>query len=267
MSIDDTALVHPTAIVEAGAVIGPRCRIGPYCLVGSNAVLGCDVVLEGHVAVAGITRIGDSTRIWPFASIGHAPQDLKYAGEPTQLIIGARNRIREHVTMNPGTEGGGGVTRIGDDCLFMMGTHVAHDCVVGNHVIFANNSALAGHVIVGDGAILGGISAVHQFVRIGRGAMVGGMTGVTADVIPYGSVTGNRASLAGLNLVGLKRSGVDRKVLSGLRAAFGEMFTGEGTFLERVSAVESRYADNPLVSEIVGFVKAGSSRSFTLPPA
>lgn len=266
MAIDSSAVLHPTAIIEDGATVGPRCLIGPYCLVGPDVVLGADVVLEGHVAVAGITRIGEGTRIWPFASIGHAPQDLKYAGEPTELVIGARNRIREHSTMNPGTVGGGGTTRVGDDGLFMMGSHVAHDCTVGNNVILANNASLAGHCVVGDRVIMGGLSAVHQFVRLGRGAMIGGLAAVVSDVIPYGSVAGDRAHLAGLNLVGLKRAGTDRAVLAGLRAAYGEMFAGEGTFLERVAAVEAHHSDNPLVAEIARFVRSGSSRSFTLPP-
>lgn len=266
MAIDNTAIIHPTAIVEDGAQIGPGCSIGPYCLVGPQVVLGAHVSLEGHVAVAGITKIGDATKIWPFASIGHAPQDLKYAGEPTELVIGARNRIREHSTMNPGTIGGGGVTRVGDDGLFMMGSHVAHDCTVGNHVILANNASLAGHCVVEDRVIMGGLSAVHQFVRLGRGAMIGGLAAVVADVIPYGSVAGDRAHLVGLNLVGLKRSGIDRVILSGLRAAFSEMFEGESTFSERVAVVETRYPDNPLVIEVSRFVQSGSSRSFTMPP-
>ena len=190
-------------------------------------------MLHSHVAVAGRTTIGEATEVFPFASLGHQPQDLKYRGEPVELVIGARNRIREHVTMNPGTAGGGGVTRVGDDCLFMMSTHVAHDCLIGDGVIMANNATLAGHVEIGDQAVLGGLCAVHQHVRIGRGAMIGGLAGVVADVIPYGSVIGERAHLAGLNLVGLKRRGAGRDDIHGLRAAFGEMFEGEGTLQER----------------------------------
>jgi UDP-N-acetylglucosamine acyltransferase len=265
MTIDATAVVHPTAIIETGAQIGPGSRIGAYSVVGPDVVLGPEVVLHSHVVVAGATRVGASTVIFPFASIGHAPQDLKYRGEPVELVIGVRNTIREHVTMNPGTAGGGGVTSIGDDCLFMMSTHVAHDCKVGNHVILANNATLAGHVEVGDWVVLGGLAAVHQHVRIGRGAMIGGLAGVVADVIPYGSVTGERAHLAGLNLVGLKRRQAGRTEINGLRGAFGELFDGEGTLQERVAAVVSRHPGNPLVEEVAAFITAGSSRSLTVP--
>jgi UDP-N-acetylglucosamine acyltransferase len=257
--------IHPTAIVEPGAEIGPGCRIGPYCVVGPDVVLGPRVELKSHVAVAGRTRIGEASVLFPFTSIGHVPQDLKYAGEPVELVVGARNTIREYTTMNPGTAGGGGVTRVGDDNLFMMSTHVAHDCIVGSHVIMANNATLAGHCEVGDFVILGGLAAVHQHVRLGRGAMIGGLAGVVADVIPYGSVMGERAHLAGLNLVGLKRRGAERGEIHGLRAAFAEMFEGEGNFQDRVRRVAERYADNSLVTEIVGFISAETSRSFTVP--
>jgi UDP-N-acetylglucosamine acyltransferase len=266
MGIDPTAEIHPTAVIAPGAAIGAGCRIGPYCVIGEAVTLGERVVLESHVAIAGITRIGEGTQIFPFASIGHAPQDLKYAGEPTELVIGARNRIREHATMNPGTVGGGGVTRVGDDNLFMMSTHVAHDCLIGNRVIMANNATLAGHVVVEDGVILGGLAAVHQFVRLGRGAMIGGLAGVVADVIPFGSVMGERAHLAGLNLVGLKRAGAAREQIHGLRAAFTELFEGEGTLQARAETLQARRADNPLVMEVLRFIAAESSRSFTLPP-
>ncbi|HRO10341.1 acyl-ACP--UDP-N-acetylglucosamine O-acyltransferase [Amaricoccus sp.] len=269
MGIDPTAELHPTAIVEPGAGIGPGCRIGPYCVVGPEVVLGPRVVLHSHVAVAGRTRIGEDTQIFPFASIGHIPQDLKFHGEPVELLIGARNRIREHVTMNPGTEAGGSVTRVGDDNLFMVATHVAHDCIIGSHVIMANNATLGGHVVIEDNVILGGLSAVHQFVRLGRGAMIGGMAGVVADVIPYGSVVGERAHLAGLNLVGLKRRGAGRADIHGLRAAYGEMFgsegAAEGSLQERVRRVAGKHAGNPLVEEVAAFVTSESARSFTMP--
>lgn len=266
MAIDPAAEIHPTAVIEAGAEIGPRCRIGPYCVIGPEVVLADDVVLHSHVAVAGITRIGAGTMIYPFASIGHAPQDLKYRGERTELLIGARNRIREHVTLNPGTEGGGGVTRIGDGNLLMVGVHVGHDCVIGSGVIMANNATLGGHVVIEDGAVLGGLSAVQQFVRIGRGAMIGGMSGVPADVIPYGMVVGERAHLAGLNLVGLRRRGVERDAIHGLRAAYGEIFeTAEGALQERAAAALARRSDNPLVREVADFLGGDSSRSFLLP--
>ncbi|HVH02762.1 MAG TPA: acyl-ACP--UDP-N-acetylglucosamine O-acyltransferase [Amaricoccus sp.] len=265
MPIDPTAEIHPTAIVADGAGIGAGCRIGPYCVVGPEVTLAPGVVLHSHVAVAGRTTIGEVTTVFPFASLGHQPQDLKYAGEPVELKIGVRNSIREHVTMNPGTAGGGGVTRVGDGCLFMMATHVAHDCLIGDGVIMANNATLAGHVEIGDQAVLGGLCAVHQHVRIGRGAMIGGLAGVVADVIPYGSVIGERAHLAGLNLVGLKRRGAGRDDIHGLRAAFGEMFEGEGTLQERAAASAERHAGNPLVREVADFVTTGSARSFTVP--
>jgi UDP-N-acetylglucosamine acyltransferase len=263
--VDPTAEVHPAAVVEAGATIGPGCRIGPFCVIGPQVVLGAGVVLHSHVAVAGATRIGSDTQVFPFASLGHVPQDLKYAGEPVELVIGARNRIREHVTMNPGTAGGGSLTRVGDDNLFMMSSHVAHDCLIGNHVIMANNATLGGHVVIEDFAILGGVCAVHQNVRIGHGAMIGGLAGVVADVIPYGSVTGERAHLAGLNLVGLKRRGASRADIHGLRSAFALMFEGEGTLQEQVRRAEAAHSGNPLVAEIVAFVTAESARSFTVP--
>ena len=265
MATDPTAEVHATAVIEAGAEIGPGCRIGPYCVIGPEVVLGARVTLMSHVAVAGRTTIGEDTVVFPFASLGHIPQDLKFHGERVELVIGARNRIREHVTMNPGTEGGGGVTRVGDDNLFMMATHVAHDCIIGSHVIMANNATLGGHVVIEDFAVLGGLCAIHQFVRIGRGAMIGGLAGVVADVIPYGSVMGERAHLAGLNLVGLKRRGASRDDIHGLRAAFAEMFEGEGTLQERTRRAGEHHAGNPLVAEIVAFVTDESARSFTVP--
>lgn len=267
MSIDPGADIHPSAIVEDGASIAAGCRIGPYCVIGPEVTLGAGVRLHSHVAIAGVTSIGEGSEIWPFASIGSAPQDLKYKGERTELVIGARNRIREYATLNPGTEGGGGVTRVGDDNLLMMSIHVGHDCTIGNGVILVNNATLSGHVTIADNVILGGLSAVHQFCRIGRGAMVGGMSGVTADVIPYGMVIGNRGHLAGLNLVGLKRRGADRQAIHGLRAAYAEIFetAGGGTLQERAAAVAAARADNPLVAEVAAFIAAESDRSFTLP--
>ena len=265
MAIHPDAAIHPTAVIEEGAEIGPGVRVGPYCVVGPAVSIGAGTVLHSHVVVAGTTRMGEENQVFPFASIGHIPQDLKFHGEAVELVIGSRNRIREHVTMNPGTGDGGGVTRVGDDNLFMMSVHIAHDCIVGNHVIMANNATLGGHVVVGDYVILGGLAAVHQFVRLGRGSMIGGLAGVVADVIPYGSVTGERAHLAGLNLVGLKRRGAERADMHGLRAAFAEMFEGEGTLQERVARAGAAHSGNPLVAEVVGFITAESSRSFTVP--
>jgi UDP-N-acetylglucosamine acyltransferase len=257
--------IHPTAIVEDGAVVGNDVRIGPYCVVGPAAVLGDGVVLESHVVVAGDTAIGPRTRIWPFASLGHQPQDLKFRGERTRLEIGADCMIREHVTMNPGTEGGGGLTRVGDRGLFMVGVHVGHDCEVGDDVIFANNATLGGHVQVGRFAVLGGICAVHQKVRIGTGAMVGGMTGVEKDVIPYGSVIGDRARLAGLNLVGLKRRGTAREAIHTVRACFRTLFNGEGSLVARAEAARETFAGVPEAEEMIDFILADSSRAFCTP--
>jgi UDP-N-acetylglucosamine acyltransferase len=228
-------------------------------------VLDDGVTLVSHVVVGGRTNIGANTKIYPFASIGLQPQDLKYKGEPSQLIVGCNNVIREHVTMNPGTEGGGMITRVGNNCLFMVGAHVAHDCQVGDHVILVNNATLAGHVDVGNWAILGGLSAVHQFVRVGRHAMVGGMSGVENDVIPYGSVIGNRARLSGLNVVGLKRRNFDRETIHALRNAYRLLFAPEGTMAERIKDVAEVFSDNEPVMEIVNFIQADSSRAICKP--
>ena len=258
--------IHPTAIVEDGAQLGQDVKIGPYCLVGPEVELGDRVELRGHVCVAGRTKIGDGTVIYPFASIGHPPQDQKYAGEDSELIIGEDNVIREHVTMNPGTSGGGMVTRVGDRGLFMAGSHVAHDCVVGDNVILANNATLAGHVEAGNFAIFGGLSAVQQFVRIGAHAMIGGMSGVEGDVIPYGSVLGNRAHLGGLNIVGLKRRNFSRDTIHALRNAYRMLFAEEGTLQERVEDVANLFKDRPEVMEIVKFI-GGSARGICTPQA
>ncbi|MBT3334278.1 MAG: acyl-ACP--UDP-N-acetylglucosamine O-acyltransferase [Rhodospirillaceae bacterium] len=257
--------IHPTAIVEAGAELGDGVKIGPFCTVSAQARLGDGVVLDSHVVVAGNTTIGPNNRVYPFAAIGTAPQDTKYAGEPSELILGANNVIREHVTMHPGTVGGGSVTRVGNNCLIMVGVHVAHDCQVADHVILVNNVILGGHVEVQDHAILGGMSAVHQFVRIGRHAMVGGKSAVDADVIPYGSVLGNRAYLSGLNIVGLKRRGFERDEIHGLRAAYRLLFAQEGTMQERIVDVAAMFADHEQVMEIVAFIQADSSRALCQP--
>lgn len=257
--------IHPTAIVEDGATVADDVVIGPYCVVGKDVVLAAGVRLESHVVVTGRTSVGEGTRIFPFASIGHQPQDLKFHGEESRLIIGKNNMIREHVTMNPGTEGGGMETRVGDNCLFMMSAHVAHDCMIGNNAILVNNATLGGHVTLGDFAILGGLSAVHQFVRIGPHAMIGGMSGIENDVIPYGSVTGNRAHLQGLNLVGLKRRGFSRDVIHDLRKAYRLFFAQEGTLSERLADVAELFPDNEPVMDIVNFIRADSSRGICQP--
>lgn len=257
--------IHPTAIVDPAAEIGEGVVIGPYCVVEGGVGLGDKVRLRSHVVVAGRTKIGQETEIFPFASIGTPPQDLKYSGEDSELIIGERNRIREHVTMNPGTAEGGMVTRVGNDCLFMVGSHVAHDCLVGDHVILANNATLAGHVEVGDFAILGGLSAVHQFARIGRYAIVGGMSGVENDVIPYGSVMGDRARLSGLNVVGLKRRNFAKDEIHNLRTAYRMLFAEEGTLQERIDDVDEMFGGSDEIREIIEFMRADSSRGLTQP--
>src|SRR5215472_11978325 len=221
--------IHPTAIVAPGAMLAETVVIGPYCIVGENVSLGPRVTLRSHVVVDGRTTVGEGTRLFPFASIGLEPQDLKYRGEASELVIGRDNKIREYVTRDPGTLGGGMVTRVGDGCLFMVGTHVAHDCQIGSHVIMANNATLAGHVVVEDCAMLGGLCAVHQYVRIGRHAMIGGMSGVERDVIPYGQVMGDRARLCGLNIIGMQRRGFSREDIQGLRAAYQFLFSSDGT--------------------------------------
>lgn len=257
--------VHPTAIVEPGAEIADSVTVGPYCVVGPEARLDEGVSLVSHVVVAGRTGIGANTKVFPFASIGHPPQDMKFKGEPSRLEIGCNNIIREHVTMSPGTEGGGMLTSIGNNCLFMVGAHVAHDCVIGDHVILVNNATLGGHVEIGDWAILGGLAAIHQFARVGRHAMVGGMSGVENDVIPYGSVMGNRARMVGLNIVGLKRRSFSRDDIHDLRRAYRLIFAQEGTMAERLEDVSELFRSNEPVMEIVNFIGAQSQRAICQP--
>jgi UDP-N-acetylglucosamine acyltransferase len=257
--------IHPTAIVADGAQIGDGVEIGPYSVVGGNVVLGDGVVLHSHVVIDGWTTIGAETHVFPFASVGHVPQDKKFSGEKTELIIGENNTIREGVTINPGTEHGGGVTRIGNGGLFMAGVHVAHDCIVGDNVIFANNATLGGHCVVGDFAFMSGLTAAHQFVRIGKHAIIGGMSGVEKDVIPYGSVLGNRAVLKGLNIVGLKRRGFSRDEIHSLRRAYRLLFAEEGTLKERVADVAEEYGDNESVMDIVDFIRADTKRKLVTP--
>ncbi len=257
--------IHPTAVVDGGARIGANVTVGPYSIVGTGVELAEGVTVMSHVVVNGRTSIGANTKVYPFASVGLAPQDLKYKGEPSRLEIGCNNIIREHVTMHGGTEGGGMVTRVGNNGLFMVACHVAHDCRIGDHVVMVNNATLGGHVMVGDWAILGGLAAVHQYVRIGRHAMVGGLSGVENDVIPYGSVTGNRARLQGLNIVGLKRRGVARDDIHVLRNAYRLLFAQEGTMAERLEDVAELFHDNRAVMEIVDFIRTESQRSICQP--
>jgi UDP-N-acetylglucosamine acyltransferase len=259
------AQIHPTAIVAPGAVLARDVVIGPYCIIGEHVALGPGVELRAHVVIDGRTTIGGETRLFPFASIGLQPQDLKYRGEESSLVVGCRNTIREYVTMNPGTTGGGMVTRIGDECLFMVGAHVAHDCQIGDHVIMANNATLAGHVAVGDYAFLGGLCAVHQFVRIGRHAMIGGMSGVERDVIPYGQVIGNRARLIGLNIIGMQRRGFSREDIQALRNAYHFLFHSPGNLSDRVNETAERFAGSAPVEDIIRFIRADSSRAICQP--
>jgi len=260
-----TTEIHPTAVIEDGAELAAGCAVGPYCVVGAKVRLGENVSLASHVVVSGDTKIGAGTRVWPFASLGSQPQDLKFGGETTKLIVGSNNMIREYVTMNPGTTGGGGVTRVGDNNLFMMQVHVGHDCVVGNNCVFANSAALGGHVVISDNAIIGGLSGIHQFCRIGQGAIVGQGAAVTKDVIPFGSVTTHTANLSGLNLIGLKRRNLDKADVNGLRAAYKQLFSGDGTLSERAQAMAASQPDNPLVLDVLEFLQASSDRSFCLP--
>jgi UDP-N-acetylglucosamine acyltransferase len=258
--------IHSTAIIHENAQIGADVSIGPYCVIGPRVVLGDRCKLHSHVVIDGITIIGEECEIFPFASLGKPPQDLKYKGEDSRLIIGARNKIREYCTMNTGTIGDRMETRIGDDCLFMAGTHVAHDCVVGNRVILANVAALAGHVVVEDHVIIGGLSAVRQFIRIGKGAMIGGMSGVESDVIPYGMVMGERATLASLNFTGLERRGVEKSDIQQLRSAYKDIFESEqGTFVQRVENAAQKYTQQTLVQDVIKFIQEKSGTALCQP--
>jgi UDP-N-acetylglucosamine acyltransferase len=257
--------IHPTAVVSPRAVIGRGVSIGPYCSVGEHVVLGDEVELISHAVVTGRTEIGARTRIFPFASIGHEPQDLKYRGEPSRLTVGADCTIREHVTISPGTEGGGMETVLGDHCLLMIGVHVAHDCRLGHHVILSNNAGMAGHSSAGDYVILSGHVGVTQFVQIGAHAFVGGMTKVENDIIPFGMAIGNPGHLGGLNLVGLKRRGFDRESIHRLRAAYRMIFSNEGTLRERVEDAGKIFEADPLVQQVIEFIQRPSAGSLMLP--
>lgn len=258
--------VHPTAVVDPDARIGDGVSIGPYCVVGPNVELGDDVVLRSHVVLEGHTRLGARCKVYPFAAVGTPPQDMKYAGETTSLTIGEDTVIREHATLNPGTAGGGGLTRVGRNCLLMIATHVAHDCLIGDRVVLANNATLGGHVTIGDDVLIGGLAAVHQFVRIGRGAMIGGMSGVEHDLIPYGMAIGNRARLSGLNVVGLKRRGMTRTDLKGLREAYQLLFERTTpAFRDRVEEVAGSHGHVTAVSHVLDFIRAESDRALCHP--
>ncbi len=257
--------VHPTAIVDPRAELASDVVVGPYSIVGPKVTLCEGVKLHSHTVIDGKTSIGARTEVYPFASIGQPPQDLKFRGEDSELIVGSDNTIREHVTMNSGTEGGGLVTKVGSKCAFLTGSHVGHDTVVGDNVVLSNNVMLAGHIIVEDDVIISGGAGVHQFTRIGKHAFIGGMSGVENDVIPYGMVVGNRARLAGLNTIGMKRRGFERDQIQALRAAYRMLFAEEGTLRERLADVAKLFAEQPDVMDIVTFMQSESNRSICLP--
>ena len=259
------ANIHATAVVDPSAKLGTNVEIGPFCVIGPDVELGEGVVVHSHAVITGRTTLGPECKVFPFASIGQAPQDVKFHGEPSTLTIGAKTIIREHATVNPGTEGGHMSTKVGSNCLLMIGAHVAHDCEVGDSVTLVNGATLGGHVTIGDGAIIGGLSAVHQFVRIGAYAFIGGMSGITADVIPFGMAIGNRANLCGLNIVGLKRKGFPRDQIHELRQAYRMLFSTEGTLKERLEDVESMFSTNPLTKQVIEFIKTQSDRQFCVP--
>lgn len=257
--------IHPTAVIGDNVKLGQNVKIGPYCVIDGEVTLGDNVELKSHVVINGKTSIGEGTVIFPFASIGYDPQILNPERcDKSELIIGKFNTIREHVTINHGSEKGTMKTVIGDHCFFMISSHVAHDCIVGNHVVMANNATLGGHVVVGDYVTIGGLVGVHQFVHIGRYAMIGGMSGVDRDVIPFSLVKGERAFLVGLNLVGLNRQGFDKKTIFDLKNSYQMIFAPEGTMQEKIENVSNYYKEEALVQEIVSFIK-GKKRGICLP--
>ena len=257
-------MIHKTSIIDPKAIIGNSVQIGPYCVIGPKVEIKENTIIHSHVNISGKTVIGKRNKIYPFSSIGNHPQDLKYNNEETELIIGDDNTFREYVTINPGTVGGGGRTVIGNKCLFMISSHVAHDCVVGNNIIIANNVPLGGHAIIEDNVVIGGNSAVQQFTRIGKMAMIGGMTGVLHDVIPYGLSTGNRNSLQGLNLIGLRRAKFENKDILGLSEAYKKIFATTN-LTENISKLNSSYQDNQLVKNVIDFITNDKKRSICTP--
>tara|TARA_B100001123_G_C15339740_1_gene1034320 strand:+ start:2916 stop:3698 length:783 start_codon:yes stop_codon:yes gene_type:complete len=257
-------MIHKTSLIDKNAKISASTKIGPYSIIGPNVVIEKNVEIYSHVNISGNTTIGEGTKIFPFASIGTEPQDLKFRGERNSLIIGKNNTIREYVTINPGTEGGGGATSIGDNCLFMISSHIAHDCKIGNNVIIANNVPLGGHVTIEDSVIIGGNSAVQQFTRIGRLAMVGGMTGVLKDVIPFGLSFGNRNYLKGLNLIGLRRNKYDNKLIIELNEAYKKIFLSNNLH-ENLNKINGEFKDNKLVQEVTQFISKDKKRPICTP--
>ena len=257
-------MIHKTAIIDTKANISENVKIGPYSVIGPNVEIGEDTIIQSQVNITGQTKIGKNNIIYPFASIGNDPQDLKFQGEQTKLEIGDNNKIREYVTINPGTIGGGGKTTIGNNCLFMISSHIAHDCQVGNNVIIANNVPLGGHAIIEDNVVIGGNSAVQQFTRIGKMAMIGGMTGVLHDFIPYGLSTGNRNSLQGLNLIGLRRAKFENKDILGLSEAYKEIFATKN-INENISKLNGSFKENPLLKNVIDFITKDKKRSICTP--
>ncbi|WP_440652498.1 acyl-ACP--UDP-N-acetylglucosamine O-acyltransferase [Candidatus Pelagibacter sp. HIMB1542] len=257
-------MIHKTAIVDSNAKISVNTKIGPYSVIGPDVEIGEGTVVQSHVNITGNTIIGRNNKIYPFASIGNDPQDLKFRGEKTSLEIGDNNKIREYVTINPGTEGGGGKTQVGNNCLFMVSSHIAHDCIVGDNVILANNVPLGGHAHVDDNAIIGGNSAVQQFTRVGKFAMIGGMCGVVRDVIPYGIAHGNRSILQGLNLIGLRRKNIPNKEILSLTEAYKILFKNEN-LTENLSNLPNELRKNELVSEVVNFITKDKKRPICNP--
>jgi len=257
--------VHPTAVVDSAAEIAPDATIGPYCVVGPHVAIGEGCRLVAHVHVSGHTTIGARTVVAPFASLGTPPQSVRYRGGPTRLVVGSDCDIRESVTLNIGTEDGGGLTEIGARCFFMAGSHVGHDCHVGNDVTLANHAVLGGHVVVRDHVIMGGHAAIHQFVRVGEGAMISGVSGVAADVIPFAFAIGQRAVLDGLNVIGLKRRGFAREDIRRLRSAYRALFLANGLFRDRLAAVADRFGNDPLVGKVIAFIREAEARPLMMP--
>lgn len=260
-----TTQIHPSSIIAPGAEIADGVVIGPFCTVGPQVKIGPNTKLVSHVVVDGVTELGADNTVYPFAMLGGPPQHTAYQGEPTKLVIGDRNLIREHATMNTGTVAGGGLTKVGDDGLYMIESHVGHDCTVGDQVILTKQATLGGHCEIGDFVIVGGLAAVHQRTRVGRHAMIGGLAAVVKDVIPYGSVWGNHAHLEGLNLLGLKRRGFSRETINTMRAAYRLLFADEGTFQERLDDTIETYSESAEVMEIIDFIRADASRPLCLP--
>jgi len=257
-------MIHKTSIIDSKAKISKSAKIGPYTIIGPNVIIEEEVEIHSHVNITGYTKVGTGTKIFPFASIGTQPQDLKYRDEKNNLVIGKNNTVREYVTINPGTEGGGGTTKIGDNCLFMISSHIAHDCTIGNDVVIANNVPLGGHVVIEDGVIIGGNSAVQQFTRIGRLAMIGGMTGVLKDVIPFGLSFGNRNFLKGINIIGLKRKSYENKKIMQLNEAYEKIFLSKNLH-ENLSKINGEYKDNELVQEVTNFISKDKKRPICSP--